>query len=294
MYKNLMIVLLASLVAFSCSKQSENAVVEQPRDNKPGTVLARVNGATLTLEEIQYQLPAEYRGQLQGKDLNDAVENWINTQLLYEKAVKMGLDKDPQVKAVIDFRTKDAVARRLVEVEVTGKSGVSPVDIDSIYAAQKENYKNDKERMRASHILVASKDEADAIYNRLKKGDDFGKLAADYSADKQSAPAGGDLGYFIADEIDHDFAVAARKLQIGQFSEPVKTPYGYHIIKLTDLQKAGSYMDPAEVKSKISESLLLSRQGEVFNAMMDSLRQSAKIERFPAPGESNIAPLDTK
>jgi parvulin-like peptidyl-prolyl isomerase len=252
-------------------------------DKHEGTTLAKVNGQVLTLEDLMYQLPPAYRDQLRGKELTDAVDSWINTELLHQKGLTIGLDKDPTVQAVIKFRTSEAIARKYVDMQIADRVKVTPGEVDSIYAAQKDRYKYDKERLRASHILVETKGEADAIYGRLKKGDDFARLAGDYSLDKQSAPSGGDIGFFSEDQIDRDFATAALKLKVGEFSGPIKTAYGYHIIKLTDRQAAGASADSTEVKSKILESLITSRQQQVFDDLVQSLKRDAKIERMSPP-----------
>jgi parvulin-like peptidyl-prolyl isomerase len=229
---------------------------------------------------LQFQLPRQYREQLQGKDLSDMVDNWINTQILYQQGLKKGLDKDPEVAAVVKLRQGDAIARRYVESEILDKTTVTPAQIDSAYNADKDKYKIDKDRLRAGHIMLGSKEEAEGVYTRLKKGDDFAKLAADYSIDKQSASSGGDLGFFTADQIDTAFFAAASKLKVGEFSEPVKTAYGFHIIKLLERQPAGSAPDMAEVRSKISDDLTAAIQNAAYASFVDSLRRNAKIENF--------------
>jgi parvulin-like peptidyl-prolyl isomerase len=259
-----------------------------------GTILAKVNGVNLTLEDLKLQIPAEYREQLRGDDLKDAVETWINTQVLAQEGIRKGLDKDPDVQAVIKFRTSDAIARKLIELDVTQKTAVLPAEIDSVYNAKKDSYKVDKEQVRASHILVASKDEADALYKRLQKGDEFAKLAKDYSGDRQSAANGGDIGFFTVDQVDPDFGKALSKLKVGEYSEPVKTSYGFHIIKLTDRLAAGSNVDSGQVKDEISKDLLKTKQGMAFNTLIDSLKKEAKIERLSPAGLNIPAMPDSR
>jgi peptidyl-prolyl cis-trans isomerase C len=248
------------------------------------TILAKVNGEILTLDDLRYQFPKEYRDQLRGQDLNNAIDTWINAEILAQHGKELGYENDPAVKAVLRFRKNDIIARRLIEKEIGDKIIVPQSVVDSVYAAHKDDYKTDKDRLRASHILVATKDEADAIFNRLKKGDDFSKLAMDYSLDKQSAAKGGDIGLFDEDKIDPDFAMAAKKLKVGEYSQPVKTQYGYHLIKLTERQAAGASLDSIEVKTQISDSLLTAKQGEAFQSLLDNLKKNSKIERLSPPG----------
>ena len=86
-------------------------------------------------------------------------------------------------------------------------------------------------KIKCSHILVQKQSEAIAILDRIKKGEKFGKLAKELSADSGSAKRDGNLGFFGRGKMVKEFETAAFNLQVGQISEPVKTQYGYHIIK---------------------------------------------------------------
>jgi len=86
-------------------------------------------------------------------------------------------------------------------------------------------------KIKCSHILVAKQSEALAVLDRIKNGEKFGKLAKDLSQDSGSAKRDGNLGYFTKGKMVKSFEDTAFKLQIGQISEPVKSEFGYHIIK---------------------------------------------------------------
>lgn len=250
-------------------------------DDPEGTILARVNDVVLTSEELMYQVPPDLRNQMKSEDLSEVVENWINTELLYQEAIERKLDDDPEVKAIIKAGIRDAVARRLLDIELGNKVIISPATVDSTYASQRDSYRLTEDRFRASHIFSESAVDLDAVYKRLEKGDDFATLARDYSMDRQSAERGGDIGYFGVDDIDPALVAAARQLQAGAYSKPVKTGYGYHIIKLTDRQKAGEALDSLEAKRKIYESLYTARHAEAFSELLENLKTAAKIERYP-------------
>ena len=86
-------------------------------------------------------------------------------------------------------------------------------------------------KIKCAHILVQKQSEAIAILDRIKKGEKFGKLARELSSDTGSAKRDGNLGFFGRGKMVKEFETAAFNLQIGQISEPIKTQYGYHIIK---------------------------------------------------------------
>ena len=86
-------------------------------------------------------------------------------------------------------------------------------------------------KIRCSHILVQKQSEAISILDKIKKGEKFGKLAKEFSTDTGSAKRDGNLGFFGRGKMVKEFETAAFNLQVGQISEPIKTQYGYHIIK---------------------------------------------------------------
>ena len=86
-------------------------------------------------------------------------------------------------------------------------------------------------KIKCSHILVEKQSESLVILERIKKGEKFGKLAKEMSIDSGSAKKDGSLGYFTKGMMVKPFEESAFKLQIGEVSEPVKTEFGYHIIK---------------------------------------------------------------
>ena len=86
-------------------------------------------------------------------------------------------------------------------------------------------------KIKCSHILVQKQSDAIAILDRIKKGEKFGKLAREFSIDTGSAKRDGNLGFFGRGKMVKEFETAAFNLQVGQISEPIKTQYGYHVIK---------------------------------------------------------------
>lgn len=251
------------------------------KEEAKGTVVATVNGEDLTLNDLIYMLPPEYRSQLRAEGLDAVVDNWINTEVLYQKALEKGLDNDPEVKALIRAGIREAIARKMIDEELGTQVDVPQWTIDSLYHLRQDSFKLEKDRFRVKHILLATEGEAKAIYNRLEKGADFDSLAGDYSIDRRSAERGGDIGYFTADDIDPAFVSAVERMKVGSYSRPVETPYGYHIIMLTDRQKAGAALDSLEAKQNIADSLYTERHAAAFQNLLDSLKSSAKIQKFP-------------
>jgi len=138
--------------------------------------------------------------------------------------------------------------------------------------------------VRARHILVETEDEAKAVLAELKKGADFAELAKSRSKDPGSAE-GGDLGYFTKDQMVPEFSEVAFKLDKGALSDPVKSQFGWHIIKVEDKREK---QPPEFDKVKDQLETYVVRRSQV--EMITKLRQEAKIERVTPPGATPAAP----
>lgn len=130
------------------------------------------------------------------------------------------------------------------------------------------------EEVRARHILVEKEEEARAALERVRKGEDFAKVATELSRDPGSKPQGGDLGYFTQDRMVAPFAEAAFKLKSGEVSEPVQTQFGWHIIKVED-KRTRPLPTFEEVREEIDA--YLKQQGQQ-NVVLE-LRKDKRVER---------------
>jgi peptidyl-prolyl cis-trans isomerase C len=136
-----------------------------------------------------------------------------------------------------------------------------------------------QEEVRARHILVDKEDDAKAILDQIKGGGDFAALAKEKSKDP-GASDGGDLGYFTKDQMVPEFADVAFKMYPGQLSNPVKTQFGWHIIKVED-KRTKQPPEFEKVKDQIEAYVARKAQSE----FVAKLRQTAKIERLDKPAE---------
>lgn len=147
----------------------------------------------------------------------------------------------------------------------------------------KQYYDEYKPKIRASHILVKDEKTAQDIKAKLDKGEDFAKLAKEYSQDAGSAQNGGDLGWFGPGKMVKEFEDAAYALNVGQVSQPVKTEYGYHIIKVTDKKKKPSY---EQMKEEI--------EFEVKKNKIDSAKMESKVEKLIKDANVQVKDSDLK
>jgi peptidyl-prolyl cis-trans isomerase C len=197
------------------------------------------------------------------------VEFLIERHLLAQVAAKDGVGESDDYKR----RLAAYQAKALRDSYLAQKISPAITDDEIKAAYDKETSKvTATERVRARHILVASEKEANDIEDKLAKGSKFEDLAKQYSLDG-SKDYGGDLGYFTAPEMVKAFSDAAFGLKVGQISKPVKTDYGWHIIRMDD-RKMGAAQPFDQVKGAIRNVLVRDK----VQAILAGLQGTAKVE----------------
>ena len=264
---------IALLTGFLGASLALSAGAQEAKpDVNDDTVVAIVNGHEIKISEVRMATD-DIMGQL--PDLPPklrypfVVEFLVERHLLAQLAVKEGIaDTDEYKRRLALYQAKalrDAYFFQKIRPSVTDEEIKAAYDAESAKVAQTE-------RVRARHILLGSEKEANDILARLKAGEKFEDLAKKYSLDG-SKDYGGDLGYFTAPEMVAEFSKAAFALKVGEISQPVKTDFGWHIIKLED-RKLGAAQPFDQVKSAIRNVLLRKKVQE----KMDELRKTAKVE----------------
>jgi peptidyl-prolyl cis-trans isomerase C len=234
--------------------------------------LAVVNGKPVPssrADAMIKQLAAQ--GQPDSPQLRAMVkEELINREILIQEADKRGVSNSSEVKDQAEIARQSIAIRALVQ-DYLKKNPVKDDEIKAEYDKFKAQA-GDKE-YHARHILVEKEDDAKAIITKLKGGAKFEELAKQ-SKDPGSAANGGDLDWASPGSFVKPFSDAMVALQKGQITEtPVKTQYGYHVIKLEDT-RAAKIPALEEVKPQIAESL----QQKKLQAFQEELRKKAKIQ----------------
>jgi peptidyl-prolyl cis-trans isomerase C len=233
--------------------------------------LAVVNGKAVPKareETMIKQMTAQ--GQQDTPKLREMIkEELINREILIQEADKLGLSSSSDVKTQLELARQQIVIRALVN-DFIKKHPVSDAEIQAEYDKFKSQA-GDKE-YHVRHILVEKEDEAKAIIAKIKSGGKFEDLAKQ-SKDPGSAPNGGDLDWATPATFVKPFSDAMVALKKGDITEtPVKTQFGYHVIRLDDT-RAAKIPALEEVKSKIAESL----QQKKLQEYQAELRKKAKI-----------------
>lgn len=243
-------------------------------------VVATVNGQPIRLSELevaQQSLPQQYRNMPLQAVFPALLDRIIDSKLVVQEGKKNKVNDDPAFKKRMAFVEDQVMQDFWIQREIARQ-----VTAEKLQKRYEERLKQmpAEEEVHARHILVSTEDEAKALIAELKKGAAFDKLAKEKSTDKASGAEGGDLGWFKKSDMVKEFADAAFNLKKDELSEtPVKTQFGYHVIKLEDRRKA-----PPPAFEEMADQLREELAREVITAHLDQLRSGAKVEKFAMDG----------
>ncbi len=251
-------------------------------------VLATVNGIDITdqdvalaAEDVAASLPKQMDEAARQKAILDYT---IDVTLVKQKAADDKLDQTPEFTKKLGY-LHDKLLMEAFLAKAT-KEGVTEAAEKQVYDEAAKAQKPEEE-VHALHILVPTEEEAKKVEARLKAGEDFGKLADELSKDPGSK--GGDLGWFTKERMVPEFADVAFKLEPGKVSDPVKTQFGWHVIKVLDKRKK-PFPPFEQVKDQVEHFLQQKVQGETIL----KLREAAKITRTDEPAKPAEAPKPTE
>ncbi|MBE6402485.1 MAG: hypothetical protein E7039_02030 [Lentisphaerae bacterium] len=237
---------------------------------------------TVTADEIAAQLKAELAKM--PKDQRNMYEQMLKAK---------GKTVDDEIKAIAnDKNAQKMIAFQKFLESKAGKVAVTAAEVEKFYKDNPDQFKepaDGKDTIRASHILVKvdkdadaktwekAKKEIEAIIAQLKKGADFGKLAAEKSACPSGKSANGSLGAFGKGQMVSEFEKAAYALKVGEISGAVKTEYGYHVIR-RDASQEGRTMAFAEVKDRLTAALTQQKQMMATQKAINEMMKAAKVQ----------------
>jgi peptidyl-prolyl cis-trans isomerase C len=246
-------------------------------------VLAKVNGSEIRQSDLA--MAEEELGQSLAQ-MDPATKDENVLSFLIDMKIVSKAAEDEKIADTDDFKKRMAFTRsRLLMDSLLGAKGKAATTDDAMKKVYEDASKqiSGEQEVHARHILVETEDEAKAVKAELDKGADFAELAKKKSKDP-GASDGGDLGFFTKDQMVPEFSEVAFKLEPGKISDPVKSQFGWHIIKVEE-KRNRKPPEFDQVKSQIENYVTRKAQADYVG----KLRETAKIERMdqaantPAP-----------
>ncbi len=240
--------------------------------NAQNKVLAVVGGKAITDEDVQRTLMnlgqnAQHYNNPQGKQV--ILEQLINKELIYMDAKKTLLEMDAEYKAELEKLKKELLSNFYVEKFLRDVK-VKDEEIKKYFDEHPEEFAGE-ETVSASHILVESEEKAKDIYAKIQSGEMTFEDAAKAFSSCPSSQRGGDLGEFGRGQMVPEFDKACFEMAVGEMRGPVKTQFGFHLIRL-DKKNEAKALTLEEVKGPLSQKLLSEAQQKAYQSKMNQLR----------------------
>ena len=214
-----------------------------------GEPVARVGKVEITTDMMEAVQPGGIElDDLTEEQWREFVEGLALTQLLYDDAVAARIWKDPDVSLALAMSQRTAMVTALLAQ--IGRTAADEELAKVWYDNRPDLYKHP--RVKARHLLVGSPDEANAALARLEAGEDFAAVAREVSLDPGSSESGGDLGWFAKGTMVETFEQAAFSAAVGAMVGPVESPFGWHILQVTNTQ---DHVPFEEVLGEIQQKL---------------------------------------
>lgn len=241
-------------------------------------ILAKVNGNVITEQDLNNAMARfpkenqEYFGTEQGKV--QLLDQLISFELMYNFAKDEKLENNEEYINQLEVLKKDLLIQAAVK-KVLDQVTISEEELKDFYESNKNMFAN-QESVSAKHILVDSEEKANDIKIKIESGLSFEEAAKEFSSCPSSAQ-GGDLGSFTKGRMVPEFEAAAFELEIGEISSPVKTQFGYHLIKVEEKLPA-TIKSFDEVKNSLEVNLLSQKQNTEYINFVNELKSKQQVE----------------
>lgn len=242
-------------------------------------ILAVVNGKEITKEEVQAFINMMGQQGMQFNNpegINKVADELVNQELFYLDAKTNKLDENEEYLKEVE-RIKESTLKQFAVNSFLQGIEISEEDIEEYYESHKDHFKK-QEMVGASHILVEEEELANKVLEEINGGKDFAEAATEYST-CPSKEKGGSLGQFSRGQMVPEFEEAAFNAEIGKVTGPVKSQFGYHIIKV-DEKTPEDFFTLDEVRDEVRRQLTALKQQEVYLNKAKDLSKEYKVEKF--------------
>lgn len=268
MKKVFLLLMFFSLLMFACKKADIG-----------GEYVVKIDNQRITEKDLKKEfdsLPDMAKQFFAGPEgAEKFAEELIKKEVLYLEALKRGYDKKEDFARKLEEFKKLNLINQLLEEEMKKLSQIPEAELKEYYDKHKDEF-TVSTQVRLSQIVVKDEQTAMKVFDSLQKGQDFAKVAAAFSTDKNSAKSGGDIGTFKRGDLNKDLETIAFRLKKGEVSHPIPLKDGIHFIKVTDAK--GTVQEFEKVKNFIAQKVAADKQRSTFEKLLEETKKKYKID----------------
>lgn len=265
------------------------------QDVKSSKILATVGDSTFSTKQLATMvqtMPPQLQAIIASNPAmkEELITRWVDFTILVKEAEAIGLDKEEEMKIKIDELRRRVLVEALIDKRIKREATLPEKTIKAYYDSHPGEFEQG-EQVKAQHILIRidqnASAEADAkaketitmVAEKNKKGESFEALAQEYSEDPGSKINGGDLGFFSRGQMVKEFEDAAFSTELNTVSNPVRTAFGYHLIKVTN-KKAADKIAFVDVKQQIETTLLAEKNRTALSNLISQLKEKYEVKIY--------------
>jgi len=269
-------IIILSMTFFSC----------QPDDKNKENVVAQVNDAFVTLEELQNQVPADTEEGLRSALLRQFMEEWVEEEVFYQTAINEHIElTESELRLVTDYK-KRLIIQSYIENKINKPYRILDKEIEEYFQNHKDEFVWNDDHAHIIHLVVENNDSK--LFSEIRQSNDLLEIIKSYFLEMRSTSTQpiGDLGYVRVSDLDDNISKKIKSLKTGEISRPITISGKYHFVQLLDYQKSGAFKDLELVKEDIILRLKIAHRKNELTNLKKELLTNFKIEK-------NISKLKT-
>jgi parvulin-like peptidyl-prolyl isomerase len=250
----------------------------QPEKNEGANVIAQVNDAFITLEELESKIPTGSDEEIKLALMRQFMEQWVEEEIFYQSAQNENLEYTTlELILIKDFKRR-LLIQSFIEAKINKNYRVLEKEIEDYYRQHKEEFVWNEDNVHIIHLVIENRE--NKIFAEIRKSKDLLEIIKSYYFDMQSTSSRpiGDLGYVELSDLPEQLAKKVKDLSTGTISKPIKLTDGYHFIQLLDYQKKGNRKSIDVVKKEIELRLNIVKRKQELSKLKRELQANFDIQ----------------
>ena len=243
-------------------------------------VYARVNDAALTESGLRALVPSDFYNTLTPEHKKEIIQEWVNNELLYQEAVKIKIDRDPEIARIIENSKRNLLRNELLERSLSDVKAPDNKELQKYYEEHKKNFIINEREYKVRYAAFDTRKDVENFWKRVKERVGFSELTAEMSKD-QSARSGGDLGTVSEDAVEpavwEAINATVKKYGLVKISDPFKISTGWACVIVDDMYEAGSAKPFDAIHDQVLDMYMVDKREEARKELLKQLSSKAKI-----------------